>query len=187
MSLKSIECYELHSSILDIALETVFSLPEAFGVKTQACKFLCGLTENFLNSEDHLYKETIIKAFFQFGILSAIKNQIYENSGPPPSYFAVLITLLNNILVLETKKVLGICIQIDVWDGIIRLLRPGALEERANNEIRKPCKPGVFNDYEEILITLISFVSFFINAIRTDLQILDFLLESSHFLSYLLS
>ena len=114
LSMKSIECYQLHSSVLDIALEVVFGLGECYGVKIHVAKFLCAITDEIINSEGHSCKDAIIRAMFQYAVISHIKNMLYENSGPPPCYFAILISLLNNLLIIETKKVLGICIQIDI-------------------------------------------------------------------------
>lgn len=187
MSLKAMEVYELHSSVLDMALETLFGLPEAYGVKVQAGKYLCEITEVLMNTEDHGFKDIVMKVFYQYAVVSHIKTIIYENAGPPPVYFAVLVTLLNNLMVLDSKKIISICIQIDVWDGIIRLLRPGALEERADNESRKACKGYKFTEYEQVLITIISFSTFLTNIIRNELQILDYLLESTHFLIHITS
>lgn len=187
LSLKSMESYELHSSVLDIALEVVFGLHECYGVKIQAAKFLCAITEVLMNSENHSSSHSILNAFFKYAVISHVKSMLYENAGPPPTYFAVIVTLLNNLLTLQREKVIAVCIQIDIWDGLMRVLRPGAMVERANNEGRRPCKPGNFQDYEEILLALLGITGFLTNVIKNDAQVLSYLLESTHFLSNVLA
>ena len=187
LSQKAIEVYSLHNSVLDIALEVVFGLKEAYGVKIHACKFLCGLAEFLLNSEDSVHKAGILKAFYQFSVISQVKTLMYENSGPPPVYFAVLLSLLNSLVVLDSAKVIPICIQIDVFEGILRILRPGALEERAKNEVRKPFKDLDVLEFEQVLLALISICTFFNNVIRNDIQVLDYLLETSHFIGFIMT
>lgn len=187
LSQKSIDCYSLHSSILDIALEVVFGLPESFAVKTQACLFLNKLTEFIVNSEESVHRAGIIKALYQFAVISHVKTLLFENAGPPPVYFAVLVNLLNNLVIIDSAKVVPICIQIDVWEGLVRLLRPGAFEDRCKNEKRKPFKGQENVEFDQVLLGLISLCTFFSNIIRNDIQVLDYLLESSHFISHLLS
>lgn len=186
LCLKSMESYTLHSSVLDISLEVVFGLADCFGVKTQAAKYLCSLVEVLLNTEDHPHKQSILTSLYQFGVISYIKQMLYDNSGPP-EYFGILITLLHSLLLMDTKKVLSICLQIDIWDAILRLLRPGSLIERSENETRKPYKGLFVIEYEEVLISLSSLLGFITNVIRIDIQILDYLLESSHLLGYCVS
>jgi hypothetical protein len=184
LSHQSMECYSLHSSSLDIALEVVFGLAESFIVKTHACRFLCGLTHVLMNSEESVHRAGIMKSFYQYSVISHIKSLLYENSGPPPVYFAVLVSFLSNLAVLDISKVLPVCTQIEIWEGLLRVLRPGSLEERAKNERRKPFKELEFQDFEQELLAITSISAFFTNVIRNDIQVLDYLLETSHFIGY---
>ncbi|CAG9310971.1 unnamed protein product [Blepharisma stoltei] len=184
---KSRIAYEKHSSVLDTALDVIFAQAESYGVKTQACAFLCSLTESLINSEDSAeMTDTVLKTLYQYGVISNVKNVLFENSGPHPAYFGSIVTLLYNITLLDYSRVSPILIQIDIWDPLIRLIRPGALLERLFNEQRKPCKDYQSYSFEDTLIGLVSILNFIAHMMKQDAQITDYLLESTHILTYVL-
>lgn len=87
-----------------------------------------------------------------------------------------MIALLNNLYIINPEKVKSQCIQLDIWDGIIRLIRPNSLIERFNFEKRKLQSKEILG-LDDTLITLIYGLNFISNIIRNDAQIGDFLVD----------
>lgn len=183
---KAPDVYERHPSIVETALEVCFALPECYGVKTSAISLLCGVLEWAINQEDVEIGQEILRELYKYGVLSQIKNLLYENSGPPACYFTAACSLLSSIFILDSSQVSSICCQLDIWDAIIRLLRPGSISERIRNERRTPLKAYAAYSYSETLMPLIYLLNFTSSVIKQDSQVSDYLIDSTHILSYIL-
>lgn len=177
---------QAHSSLIEEALMVSFGEADTYGVKTTAICFLSEVAALF-GDADLASSETqqFLTQLYQQGTISHIKSLLYENAGPCSSYFAALISLLTGLLVLDSAKVLAMCNQLDLWDGIMRLMRPGALAERSSNEKRVPFQslPSA-SDQDSDLTTITLFFHFVGQSMSFDPQTCAFLLESTHILSY---
>ena len=175
------EVYYLHPCVVDSALDCLFGYKDCFGVKSQACGFLVKVTE--MSGEMEEGSEDILKVLYSYGVVSNSKSLLYENTGPSPAYFSAIMNLLYNMAVLDTKKISGICIQLDIWDALVRLIRPKALSERVYTEQRKPCAALCVYSFDEVLYALIALLDFTVHLMY-DVQIAEYLLESTHILAY---
>ena len=175
-----------HPSLIEEALMTGFGEVETYGTKTAAIAFLSDVTTLYTET-DITSSETqrFLSQLYQQGVISHIKSVLYENAGPCSTYFAALISLLNGLLVLDSAKVIAMCNQLDIWDGIMRLIRPGALAERTSNEKRPPFQPHPSpSDPVSHLTTLTVLFTFTTEVMTLDPQTCLYLLESTHILSY---
>ena len=166
-----------HPTLIDIACSTLFYNNECYGVQSQALAFLAAITGQLVNSEED--PEVTLRIIYQQGVISQLKNMLYQNSGTPPQFFAVIGELLYNLVVLDQNHVLPVCSQLDIWDGLTRLLKPGALDERMRNGKRENC-PFEGEGFESEVIALVFILNFLSCAIRKDTQVCDYIVESTH-------
>jgi len=177
---------QTHPSLIEEALTVSFGEADTYGTKTAAICFLSEVAALF-GDTDLTSSETqqFLTQLYQQGTISHIKSLLYENAGPCSSYFAALISLLTGLLVLDSAKVLAMCNQLDLWDGIMRLMRPAALSERSSNEKRTPFQSlPCTSDLESVLTTITLFFHFVGQSMTFDPPTCAFLLESTHILSY---
>lgn len=170
----------VHSTLLEQAFEVLLTPTECYGVKTQALAFLnsIALAVTVGEAEPEVFSE-----LHKRGLMSQLKAVLTETTATPPNYFAVCVSLLENLVVFDPLKVKALCGQLGVWECLVSMLRPGALLERLTND-KRGFKGTIQWSEQDVLPAVTAIVSFLSTACQGDCPLSTELVETTHLLTH---
>mmetsp|Transcript_1217 Transcript_1217/g.3012 ORF Transcript_1217/g.3012 Transcript_1217/m.3012 type:complete len:1796 (+) Transcript_1217:3534-8921(+) len=180
LSSTGLTALNIHSTLLEQAFEVLLTPTECYGVKTQALAFLNSIAHSVTIGE------TVPEVFgelYKRGIMSQLKIVLTELTATPPHYFAVCVSLLENLACFDPSKVKTLCSQLGVWECLVSLLRPGALQERLANDKRRFKGMHIWTE-EDVLPAVHSIASFLSAVCQGDDQLSSELVETTHLLTH---